>query len=762
MKKPKLRLRAFSLKSALKYCALAICFALLNFAMPFREPLAFALFYASLICGFHPLLAGAAYLIAAIVPLSAYAFLSAAIQALFLIALSVAYRRANRRMGIERLLYIAAAQLPFIFLFPHAGYAFPLSALWQKTVLSVFVFLLSVLFEGGLYALLFRAFKSRLSATQLTELCLIWLFTGTGLCTALGVPAFYAVSLALLLLSVLLLKNAAAVPFSVALSLPLCIVRGSATPIAEYAAFSCFVLLLSPYGKHASSLALLLAFLAAQFFEGLYDATAREILFTLASCAIPAVAVCCLPEKLFSRAGHGLLYYRNNLPRVAVNRNRRAVGERLYEVSALFREIEGAFAEPQEQKNYSALIAERLRATLCDGCPSLTKCKNAGVFAGMEKLAAIGCAKGQVSLVDLTAELSASCKNAAGLLFACNKLLAGYRNNLREMESARESRRLLAEQAHGVSEILRDIALEQSEEYSFSEGENALSRALSSAGILSSEIFVYGDGTSLTVSMTLAANVNCKKLCAVAGEALGVPLSLSEKIPLSDSHTCYVLKRKPEFDAAFGIAFRCKEGETACGDTYSMLKIDERRFLVALSDGMGSGERARNVSDKTLSLLESFYKAKMPSETVLDTVNRLISYSADEMFSCLDLAAVNLDTGAADVVKIGSPVGFILSPEELRVLEGESLPMGALDAVHPATLRAQMNENDFMLFMSDGVTSAFSSSAELYSYLSGLSPVNPQSLAEEILNRALARTNGIAYDDMTVLAVKLMKTAVPA
>lgn len=259
--------------------------------------------------------------------------------------------------------------------------------------------------------------------------------------------------------------------------------------------------------------------------------------------------------------------------------------------------------------------------------------------------------------------------------------------------------------------------------------------------------------------MTLDDNTDGKKLCAVAGKALGVPLSLSEKIPLTRDRACFVLKRKANFDAAFGIASRTKDGVEESGDTHSILKIDERSFLVALSDGMGSGEEARTVSDHTLSLLESFYKAKMPSETVLATVNKLIAFSAEESFSCLDLAAVNLDTGAADVVKIGSPVGFILSEGELRVLEGESLPIGVLEVVHPATLRVTMKENDFLLFMSDGVTTAFGSSAELCSYLSELKPLNPQSLAEEILQNALTRYGGKAEDDMTVLAVKLTKAA---
>ena len=149
----------------------------------------------------------------------------------------------------------------------------------------------------------------------------------------------------------------------------------------------------------------------------------------------------------------------------------------------------------------------------------------------------------------------------------------------------------------------------------------------------------------------------------------------------------------------------------------------------------------------------------MPSDTVLSTVNRLIAYPPEESFSCLDLAAVDLGTGDADIVKIGSPIGFILSGEELRVLEGQSLPIGMLDAVRPATMRAKLGENDFLLFMSDGVTSAYGSSAELYGYLGALRPVNPQSLAEEILQNALSRCRGAAADDMTVLTVKLLKSA---
>ncbi len=761
MKLPKFKLPPLSVKTAGKYCALFVAMVFMNFALPQRELLSFPLYYAALCCGFDPLVMSAGYLIASSAAVNAYASLAAAVQCAFLLLVFTLYRRYGRMMRLERLAYIALCQLPFLFLFPHTGYAlFPFSPLLQKLAISAFLFLLSAFFEGGLNSLLCRVFRCRLTSGQLAEILLMWLVLGLGLCGALGEIAFSCVALSVLLLGAILLKNAAAVPFAIVLSVPLCFIGGSCLPLALFAIYACAAVLLSTYGKIPSTLAFLLTYLCAQFFGGVFSETASAIVFALLPCAIASLIAVCFPEKWYARAKKSLLFYRENaLPRVAINRNRRAVGERLYEVSSLFREIEGAFSETLPEDNSVSLIRDKLVSTLCRDCPGRFRCEEAHLTEGLDKLIAIGYAKGQVSLIDLPADVGNHCGNAAGLLFACNKLLSGYRSTAREIQNAREGRKLLAEQAHGVSEILKDIALEQSEEYSFSEGETMLSRALANAGIMSSEIFVYGEGATLTVSMTLSPDTDGKKVCEVAGEALGTPLSLAEKIPLAAGRACFIFKRRPAFDAAFGVASRPKEGESACGDAYSILKIDERRFLIALSDGMGSGENARDVSDRTLNLLESFYKAKMPSETVLTTVNRLIAYSPEETFSCLDLAAVDLDTGDADIVKIGSPVGFILSDEELRVLEGESLPIGMLDAIHPATMRTKIGENDFMLLMSDGVTSAFGSSAELYSYLSGLRPVNPQSLAEEVLQTALSHYRGAAEDDMTVLTVKLLKSA---
>jgi stage II sporulation protein E len=172
---------------------------------------------------------------------------------------------------------------------------------------------------------------------------------------------------------------------------------------------------------------------------------------------------------------------------------------------------------------------------------------------------------------------------------------------------------------------------------------------------------------------------------------------------------------------------------------------------------MGSGEYARKISESTISLLESFYRAKMPSPLVLSAVNKLMTFSKEESFACIDIAVIDLDNGKADVVKIGSPLAFILSGNTVKVLETTSLPLGILDCLRPDTSSYTLAENDVLLFLSDGIADAFGSTADLYEALRVCPVKNPQQLADSLLERALNAYGGVAKDDMTAVAVRLFK-----
>ena len=79
--------------------------------------------------------------------------------------------------------------------------------------------------------------------------------------------------------------------------------------------------------------------------------------------------------------------------------------------------------------------------------------------------------------------------------------------------------------------------------------------------------------------------------------------------------------------------------------------------------------------------------------------------------------------------------------------------------MRPTAATYYLKSDDVLLFVSDGITSAFSSSGELLDELKKIPCFNPQEIADKLLAEVLRRENGKAQDDMTVVAVRLYKNA---
>ena len=750
------------------YGTMLACCLLLSFTGGQGEPFSLPLLFAMLTNGLSLPLSCLFFLAAGALTLSVQKFVVYGCQAFLLFVAFFLFRRLG---GKNRILHALAALLClpfFVLLFPLEPYPFLsfLTPLLQKLCIAAALFLLCLLFDAALRIILEKLTRCRLSREELLCIAVFLGTVGSGLYHCGGALVYFSAALFCILLYTSLLKNAGAVVFALLCALPPALREYSAVPFALYALYAGMALFFLPSGKFSCVLAVAFAYTAVQFFFGLYTEDALQISLTLLACVLPCTLFLCIPVSVLKAAEKKLILYReNHLSRIAINRNRAAIGEKLYALANVFRRIENTFEAISREnrdgdENARAHIRERIGSELCAACPNLEKCRGLGMESAFDMLIAVGCAKGKAGLIDLPAVLSANCTNAGGVLFCLNKQLAEYRKYILEAENARSGRALMASQAQGVGEILKNIALEQSQPLSVcDEKERALFAALAKKGIVCSEILVYGDEENIFVSLTVFGARESAKIVKAAEEVLGMPLMTGEKLVLSKDKFCYTLRKKPYFDAAFGVASARKKGESQSGDTHSVIRIDEKRFLAALSDGMGSGPAAKRISESALSLLESFYRAGMPGDTILSTVNKLLTFNREESFACIDLAVVDLDSGRADVVKVGSPLGCIFSEGTIRVLEGESLPLGMLDELRPATLSVQLQENDILVFFSDGITDAFGSSSDLFDYLKTLDPLNPQTLADDILHAALRRTNGVPSDDMTVLAVRIFRAA---
>jgi len=734
-----------------------------------NEPLSLALLYAMCSAGLSPFWSGITFLLGSLIEVEWNTLFVSAAQA-FLIAVAF-FGQGKLRRNAEKggwflpMLALSVSLALFVVLAPFTPYALPapivLTAVYQKVVLSAVIFLLAAIFSVAVKALLKKVLRCRLRAEEIVFCVFFFVLVGVGICNFLGVNAYMGISFFVLLTFAWVVKDASALLCAFALALPPFLTVGLS--VDAFFFYGVAVTLFVPSGRLGATLALITAYFGYGYFDGLFALAGEQLAQVMLSVVLPSLAFILLPPPIVRSLENKLVYYREkHLSRVAINRNRAAIGEQLYEISAVFREIQTTFAKlgtTEAEEGAREYVRGAVAAEVCRECPQYRSCQNESIQSELGKLVEVGCIKGRVSLIDIPVNLGSVCIDQSSILAAVNRHLVEYGRYMTETENAASGRALLASQAQGVSEILKNLAVEQSEPLRiYAEKERALSAAFSSVGIVCSEVLVSGEEDDPTLSLVSYGRAEVKKLAAVASRCLNAPMTISKRLSLNGDKYCCILRKKPNYDAAFGVATVQKAGESASGDTHAVIKLDERRFLVALCDGMGSGEYARRISESTISLLESFYRAKMPSEVILSTINKLLSFSREETFACVDIAVVDLDDGKADIVKIGSPVGFILSGNTVKVLETTSFPLGILSSLRPDTASYDLKENDCLVFLSDGITGAFGSTADLYEVIRTLPAGNPKALADALFERALAAYGGVAKDDMTALAVRLFKS----
>lgn len=751
-----------NVKSALMYIAFAAACIFLNGSAT-GVPMSLGLYFSLLICGGNLIVSPLIYIAASAVHFSLTAFLCSLAEGAFLLAITAIYRRTGKKIRFEAAVYSVMALVPFVTLsdwdaggalyFIESGYA--VRAIAAAVVLILFLFSYK-----SVYACIFRLGRCRLKEDEL--FCLAALFTGIGIgaINLAGQFAYCAFAAFGITFSVRFFKGPSAVLCALVLSLPPAATMLDITPVTAYIVISAAGLLFLRAGRAAPCAAACAAFCALGYFDGWYDHG-----LTLALVRAATIALCCTIAAIPSEKRITLLMDTLTVKKVltdaAINRERERAGEKLFRISEVFREVECAFKgmdEAADEAGAKKRVAAELKERLCSGCERRQKCEKSVVYTGFYKLVEAGAVKGKVNLIDLPPAVTQNCTKPADVIHELNLLLAEYRRFMTEAENARAGRLMLADQAKGISAVLKNNAVELCrEKRGAGEEERNIVRTLASCGIACPELYINGDERE-EICAVIVGFADLNAILAALWRATGERFQLRNKINYGGEKACYIFCRPPRYDAVFGVASIKKSGEKASGDTHSVIRINEHRFLMALSDGMGSGEYARKVSRTAISLIEAFYRAEMPEGTVLETINKLLTFSRDERFACIDICSVDLNTGGAEFVKIGSPAAIILRGGKVKVLESESLPLGILDGLRPTVAKEKLCDGDMLIFMSDGITSAFDSTPELVEFLQPLKPLNPQNLADSLLAGALKRTGGKAEDDMTVLCTRIFAT----
>ena len=74
-----------------------------------------------------------------------------------------------------------------------------------------------------------------------------------------------------------------------------------------------------------------------------------------------------------------------------------------------------------------------------------------------------------------------------------------------------------------------------------------------------------------------------------------------------------------------GFSRKTKEGSPISGDTSTSLKLEDGKYLLAISDGMGTGPKARQSSKIAIKMLERLLSSGFDKDTSIELINSTIS-----------------------------------------------------------------------------------------------------------------------------------------
>ncbi len=744
----------FTYKRLFRFILIFIITFLLKYALQNSSVLALPFFISLLYLGFPLIDTAIAFFLPFLLSFNLQLIIPCIFITLALVIIFLIYRKKSALVKCELIAYSLIFCSTFVFL-THKG------ELLDKVIYLSVSSILTFVFISSSRIVFIKKFNYKLLGDEIACLALFSLPVFLGIINFFNVETAKAVAIFLILLTSYLFSGGISVACAIIFSIAPAVLTHSLNYTAVYGIFGLASLTFRKNNQILSAFFLLFIDLFFMVFLKVYGAyDVYSILYSVSA----VVVYLFLPNKLLSKTKSKIDNLSSRLlPKYAINRLRLSVADKLHNVSSVFYQIEDGFKKLKNTVSTGpellSKMSDEIIIRVCENCPKYSLCKQNNLFLQSElvKILSIGVAKSKVSLIDLTNDFIKKCSYANSVLFEMNRLIGEYKQKIKELEDISEGKELICLQSQGVATLLKNMAVEYSTITSFSsESEKNIANALRRNNLPFNELYVLSDGDGIEINIVCNTSVLLKpNFLSTINKTIGQPMSITSKTNISMELSAITLKNAPLKDASFGVASKTKNNKTLSGDTHSLSKISESKFLIALSDGMGSGVRAENTSKTAISLIESFYKAGLDSNLILNIVNKVLTINTDDNFSAIDIAVVNLSTMIADFIKIGAPYSFILSDESVKIIEGSSLPLGILDDLSPSGCRAELKDGDTIITFTDGVSDAFSSSTDLIDFIRTLDNKNPQLIADSILNKALSLDGNIAKDDMTVLCVRI-------
>lgn len=369
---------------------------------------------------------------------------------------------------------------------------------------------------------------------------------------------------------------------------------------------------------------------------------------------------------------------------------------------------------------------------------------------------------------DIPGEWKRVCVRTDQVLAVMKQQYGMYKNNLHWKRQIQDSRHLVAEQLTGVSQVMEDLAKEiKREGHTLFVQEEQIRSALEGLGLSIHSIDVIsldeGNVEIEIIHQYTKGYDECRKIIApLLSDILNENIAVrSEEVSSrGDGFATVLFCSAKEYEIETGIASAAKGGDFLSGDSFSTVELGNGKFAVAISDGMGNGERARAESSAALSILQQLLQSGMDEKLAIKSVNSVLMLrSPDEMFATVDVALIDQYSAKTTFMKIGSTPSYVKRGSEVLQISANNLPIGIVQDIEVDLVSMQLLPGDTLIMMTDGIFDAPGPAVnkELWMkrIIQEMEEEEPQMLADRLLDTIVRYHQGEIMDDMTVVVARI-------
>lgn len=254
-----------------------------------------------------------------------------------------------------------------------------------------------------------------------------------------------------------------------------------------------------------------------------------------------------------------------------------------------------------------------------------------------------------------------------------------------------------------------------------------------------------------------------KKICKILSKVLEQKIIIQNQecgLRLNKSMCKFTYISDDKYNLQVGIAKSTKSGSPVSGDSCLHIKLQDGKYLLALSDGMGSGPEAMKSSKIAVKMLERLLAAGFEKDVSLKLINSTLSANTEEdMYATLDIEILDLFNGNMEFIKNGACPTYVKRGRDVQLLKSVALPTGILNDVDLVVYDYDLQDGDILVMCTDGVIDSnkeyLNKHLWLKYLLEDIEVNDAQKIADIIIGEAIDNDFGNQKDDMSVIVAKV-------